>query len=219
MKNINYKIVALALSGTLLLSACETMQKASSAMGSTGTGVLAGVAAGAGTGILCDKLSGGNNTGACVAAGMAVGAAVGTWAASVDEAEAKKEPPVSCEAVKKSMNYPATATKPIAFLKLDKQKSLVVKPGIKFLAPVLMDLATPGKEGKEEEVTIKFNIDIDHSTSSVNLTRDCGGQATIPFLLDTNKEGVHNTTITLINTADNRPIQGGKIIFQYTVVK
>lgn len=89
MKNMNYKIVALTVSGILLLSGCETMQKASSAMGSTGTGVLAGVAAGAGTGVLCDKLTHGNATGACVAAGMAVGAAVGTWTASLDE-EAEK---------------------------------------------------------------------------------------------------------------------------------
>jgi hypothetical protein len=216
MKKMNYKVIALTASITLLLSGCETMQKATSGLGSTGTGVIAGVVAGAGTGFACDKLTGGKHTGACVAAGMAVGAAVGTWAASIDESEAAKEAPVRCVEVKEHMKYPATATAPVAFLRLDEQKSLVIKPGEKFVSPVKMDFAVPGEEGKEEEVAIKADIDINNSTSSAKLTRECGGQATLPLVLESKELGAHNTTIKL-STAEGSPIQGGTITFCYTV--
>jgi len=222
MKKINYKVVALTVSGILLLNGCETMQKVTSTMGSTGTGVITGLAAGAGTGILCDKMTGGQNRVACVAAGMAVGAAVGTWAASIDEEEAKKEAPVRCEEVKKHMNYSATATKPIAALKLDEQKKLVVKKDEKFIAPVKIDLATPGEEGKEEAVAIKADIEINNDPnkkSSAKLTKDCGGQGSLPLVLPSNEEGVYNTTIKLTNADDNSAIEGGTISFCYTVAK
>ena len=216
MKKMNYKVVALTASITLLLSGCETMQKATSDLGSTGTGVISGVIAGAGTGFACDKLTGGKHTAACVAAGMAVGAAVGTWAASIDEAEAAKEAPVRCAEVKQHMKYPTTATAPVAFLQLDEQKSLVVKPGEKFISPVKMDFAAPGEEGKEEEVAIKADININNSTSSAKLTRECGGQAVLPLVLESKELGAHNTTIKL-TTAEGIPIQGGTITFCYTV--
>lgn len=73
-------MVSLAVAGSMLLSGCETIQKTSAAMGSLGTGVLAGAAAGIGTGVLCDQLTNGKNTAACIAAGLVVGAAAGYWA-------------------------------------------------------------------------------------------------------------------------------------------
>lgn len=219
MKKINYKVVALVASTTFLISGCETMQKASSALGSTGTGVIAGVVAGAGTGIACDKLTGGKNTGACVAAGMAVGAAVGTWAASIDEAAAKKEPPVSCDAVKKSMNYSATETKPFASLKLDGQRTLVVKPNEKFLAPVKADLASSVEEVGINIEVVDINKDPKKETHAPWKPK-CGGQTDLPLVLPTKEEGVYYTTIKLNNADDNKSeIKGGIISFCYTVAK
>ena len=218
MKTMNYKVIALTVSGIFLLSGCETMQKATTAMGPETTGVLAGLAAGAGTGIACDKLTGGKNTGACVAAGMAVGAAVGVWAASIDETVAKQEPPRRCKEVKQSMNYSKTAKDPIAILKLDTQKSLVAQKGSKFLAPVIYDLATPGKEGYEEAVAIKVDIDVNKKKSSVKITPECGGQANLPVILPTTEVGTYMTTITMTNAADSKLIQGGTTNFTYTVV-
>ena len=89
MKIKNFKIIALTMSMLLFLSSCATVKDASSSLGSTGTGVIAGVVSGAGVGLLCDKLTGGGYTPLCVLAGMATGALVGTWAAKLDE-EAEK---------------------------------------------------------------------------------------------------------------------------------
>ena len=187
-------------------------------MGSTGTGVLAGVAAGATTGILCDKLTGGNNTGACVAAGMAVGAAVGTWAASLDEAAEKAVPAMDCASIKRRMNYPSTASKPKALLKFSEQLAQVVKPGEALKIPLKMDLATPGADGKEQEITIKFENTFGTEKSTGRpITKPCGGDFTLPFVQETTTEGVYNSTIQLINAADNSKIEGGLISFCYTV--
>ncbi len=220
MHNMNYKIVALAVSATLLLGGCETMQKASSAMGSTGTGVLAGVAAGAGTGIACDKLTGGKHTGVCVAAGMAVGAAVGTWAAHMDEESEKAVPAMDCTSVKKRMNYPSTASKPLAFLKFAEQPAHVVIPGQDLKIPVKMDLATPGVEGQEQEITFKNEVTSSGEKNTGRaITKTCGGDYSLPWTIPTEKEGVYNTTIKLVDAADNSDIEGGVLTFCYTVAK
>ncbi|WP_394754597.1 hypothetical protein [Crenothrix sp.] len=211
---MNYKIIALSIASILLLNGCESMQKASTAMGSTGTGVLAGVLTGAGTGILCDKLTGGKNTGACVAAGMAVGAAAGTWAASLDKEREKSVAGMDCATVKRRMNYPSTANTPKAVLSLASPSSLVVKPGQKLKIPVKMDLASPGSEGKEEEVAFKMQATDGNFNA---LTKGCGGDYLLPVTFPTDKEGVHNGILTLINASNGNEIEGGSLKYCYTV--
>ena len=156
MKTIKYKAVSLIVAGTIALSGCETIKKTSTAMGSIGTGVLAGAASGIGTGILCDKLTNGKSTAGCIAAGLAVGAVVGYWAKSLDEEAEKAVPAMDCSSIKRRMNYPANARLPKALLMLTAQPG-VVKPGEKLTIPLKMDLATPGVEGKEQEVPLKFD--------------------------------------------------------------
>lgn len=212
---MNYKVVALSASIILLLNGCATMKDASTAMGSTGTGILAGVAAGAGTGILCDKLTGGRNTGACVAAGMAVGAAVGTWAKSMDEAAEKAVPAQSCSKVKERMKYSASETKPRAGLRLNGAQSFVVAKGKTFPLPLEMDLVTPG-----EDTPIAFKIDtfdgVTHTTSQKELKQVCGGLFPLQTEINGESEGVFNRTINLLNV-DGTPIDGGTLNFCYTV--
>jgi hypothetical protein len=218
MKKMNYKIIALTASITLLLSGCETMQKASTAMGSTGTGVIAGVAAGAGTGFACDKLTGGKHTGACVAAGMAVGAAVGTWAAKMDEEAEKSVPAMDCTSVKRRMNY--TGSTPKAILKFAEQPAHVVKPGEALKIPVKMDLATAGAEGEEQELTFKNEVtSAGEKNTGRAITKGCGGDYLLPWAIPTEKEGVYNSTIKLVNASDNSEIEGGVLSFCYTVAK
>jgi hypothetical protein len=218
MKKMNYKIIALTTSITLLLSGCETMQKASTAMGSTGTGVIAGVAAGAGTGFACDKLTGGKNTAACVAAGMAVGAAVGALAAKMDEEAEKSVPAMDCASVKRRMNY--SSTKPKTGLKFATQPAQVVKPGSDLKLPIKMDLVTPGAEGKEDELTFKIDMTAgsEKNTSGVK-TKACGGDYDLNLSVPTEKEGVYNTTVKLLNASDNSEIEGGVLNVCYTVAK
>lgn len=218
MKKMNYKVIALTASITVLLSGCETMQKASTAMGSTGTGVIAGVAAGAGTGIACDKLTGGKHTGACVAAGMAVGAAVGTWAAKMDEEAEKAVPAMDCTSVKRRMNY--SSSKPKAGLKFALETPHVVKPGSELKIPMKMDLVTPGAEGQEEELTFKIDTTAGSEKNTGRaITKACGGDYDLPLVISTEKEGVYNTTIKLLNASDNTEIEGGILNFCYTVAK
>ena len=220
MKNMNYKIVALTISGALLLSGCETMQQASSAMGSTGTGVLAGGVAGAGAGVLCDKLSHGNATGACVAAGMAVGAAVGTWAASWDEAAAKTVPTRDCKSVQKKLNYPTTDNKqPEGVLSIDKSKfTPVVKSGQNQNVYLKLDLAAPETD-KENGVPFKVQMSGDeNSTNNKAITWVCGGDYSLPAIpVDSSKQGPHNINIKLFNAADNTDIKGAQTSICYTV--
>jgi hypothetical protein len=218
MKKMNYKIIALTTSITLLLSGCETMQKAATGLGSTGTGVIAGVAAGAGAGFACDKLTGGKNTGACIAAGMAVGAAVGTWAAKMDEEAEKAVPAMDCTSVKRRMNY--SSSQPKAGLKFAAETSHVVKPGTDLKIPMKMDLVTPGTEGQEEELTFKIDITAGGEKNTGRaITKACGGDYDLPLVIPTEKEGVYNTTIQLLNASDNSKIEGGVLNFCYTVAK
>lgn len=216
MKNI---IVALATAGVVILSGCEAIKNTSTALGSTGTGVLAGAAAGTGAGVLCDQLTGGKNSVACIAAGLVVGAAVGTLAASLDEEAEKSVPAMDCASIKRRMNYPPKATKPKALLRITTQ-SLVVKPGENFKVPLKMDLASPGVDGKEQEVALKFDITskAGHQTGR-SITKTCGGDYSIPLTIATEKEGVFNTTIKLLNASDNSGIEGGVASFCYTVAK
>ncbi|MDD2723883.1 MAG: hypothetical protein PHH59_07665 [Methylovulum sp.] len=191
MKKINYKIVALVASTTFLISGCETMQQASTAMGSTGTGILAGVAAGAGTGVLCDKMTGGKNTAACVAAGMAVGAAVGAWAASMDEAAEKAVPAMDCASVKRRMNYSSTSSNPVALLKFAQQPAQVVSPGENLKISVKMDLATPGASGQEQEVTFKNNVTSGGEKNTGRaITKGCGGDYLLPWVIPIKKVSI-----------------------------
>ncbi len=217
-RKMNYKILALAISGTLLLNGCASIKDASTALGSIGTGVFAGVAAGAGTGILCDKLTGGRSTELCIAAGMAVGTLVGTWAASLDEAAEKAVPAMDCKSVKRRMNY--SSTKPKALLKFEKTPLSVIKPGESFTLPIKMDLVTPGSEG--EESTLPFKIEImangEKSTGKV-ITKECGGDYSLPVSIQAEKEDVYNTTIKLIDPNTSNPIDGGVLTFCYTVAK
>jgi hypothetical protein len=217
MINIKYKIVALAAATSFMFIGCETIQKTSSAIGSTGTGLLAGAVVGTGAGVACDQLTGGKNSVACIAAGMVVGAAIGTLAASLDEEAEKAVPAMDCASIKRRMNYPSTATKPKALLHITNQ-SLVVKPGEKLQFPLKMDLATPGAEGKEQEVALKFDTTsgTEH-LSGRSITKACGGDYPIPLTQPTEKEGVYNTTIKLLNASDNTVIEGGIVTFCYTV--
>ncbi|TSA40742.1 MAG: hypothetical protein D4R63_05160 [Methylococcaceae bacterium] len=220
MKTMNYKIIALTVSGVFLLSGCSTIQEASSAMGSTGTGVLAGVIAGAGAGVACDKLTGGKNTGACVAVGMAVGAAVGTWAADMDEAAEKAVPAMDCKSIKKRMVYSSTASLPRAELKLaSDHPSLVVSPGQSLKLPIKMNLATPGKAGQEQDVAFKIvtTSGSDTYTGKV-ITKECGGDYSLPATFPTDKEGVYNTEIKLVDANDSKKIIDGSLLhICYTV--
>lgn len=218
MKKMNYKIIALTASITLLLSGCETMQKASASLGSTGTGVIAGVVSGAGAGLACDKLTGGKNTAACVAAGMAVGAAVGTFAAKMDEEAEKAVPAMDCTSVKRRMNY--SSSKPKAGLKFAAETPHVVKPGSDLKIPMKMDLVTPGAEGQEDELTFKIDTTAGgEKNTGKAITKACGGDYNLPLVISTEKEGVYNTTIKLLNASDNSEIEGGTLSFCYTVAK
>ena len=215
MKNTNYKIIAVAVATALFLNGCATIKDASSAMGSTGTGVLAGVAAGAGTGIACDKLTGGKHTAACVAAGIAVGAAVGKLAADMDEQAEKAVPAQSCSKVKERMKYGSTETKPKAALRLKDAQILVVKNGSEFTLPLEMDLVSPG-----ENTPVNFKIDVTdgtiHNTSEKEIKQVCGGLFSLPVVIKAESEGVHNRSIKLLN-ADGTEIEGGSLNVCYTV--
>ena len=219
MKTMNHKVIALTVSGIILLSGCSTIQEASSAMGSTGTGVLAGVVAGAGAGVACDKLTGGKNTGACVAVGMAVGAAVGKWAADMDDAAEKAVPAMDCKSIKKRMVYSSTASRPQAELKLaSDHPSLVVTPGQSLKLPIKMNLATPGKAGQEQDVAFKIvtTTGSDRFLGKA-ITKECGGDYLLPATFPTDKEGVYNTEIKLVDATDNSNIDGGLLHICYTV--
>jgi hypothetical protein len=211
MKNT---IVALVVAGVVMLSGCEAIKNTSTALGSTGTGVLAGAAAGTGTGILCDQLTGGKNSVACIAAGLVVGAAVGTLAASLDEEAEKAVPAMDCASIKRRINYPTTATKPKALFRITLQSS-VFKVGENLKTPMKMDLATPGKE---DELPLIFDATLGsgHLTTKT-ITKSCGGDYSIPLTLPTDKEGIYNTTIKLLNASDNSVIEGGIVSFCYTV--
>jgi hypothetical protein len=217
MKKIKVNAVLLIVAGSVILSGCETIKKTSTAMGSIGTGVLAGAASGIGTGILCDQLTHGKSTAGCIAAGMAVGALVGYWAKSLDEEAEKAVPAMDCSSIKRRMNYPATANLPKALLTLTAQPG-VIKPGEKLTIPLKMDLATPGEAGKEQEIPIKFDTTsgTDHYTGKA-ITKACGGDYPLPLTLSAEKEGVYNTTIKLLNASDNLEIEGGVVTFCYTV--
>ena len=217
MKKIKVNAVFLIVAGSIILSGCETIKKTSTAMGSLGTGVLAGAVSGVGTGILCDQLTHGKSTAGCIAAGMAVGAIVGYWAKSLDEEAEKAVPAMDCSSIKRRMNYPANANLPKALLSLTAQPG-VVKPGEKLTIPLKMDLATPGEAGKEQEIPIKFDTTAgtDHYTGKA-ITKACGGDYPLPLTISAEKEGVYNTTIKLLNASDNTEIEGGVITFCYTV--
>ena len=116
------------------------------------------------------------------------------------------------------MNYTSTATKPKAALKLASgQPSLVVKPGQNLKIPIKMDLATPGKAGKEQELPFKIaTISGTETRTGKAMTKDCGGDYPLNPTLSTEKEGVYNTTIKLLNV-DGSPIDGGYTNVCYTV--
>lgn len=219
MKKMNVKVMVLSMVSVVMLNGCSTMQEASSALGSTGTGVIAGTLAGVGAGVACDKLTGGKNTGACVAAGMVVGAAVGKWAADLDESAEKAVPAMDCKSIKKRMAYSPTASKPKAELKLDtNHPPLVVKPGQILKASMKMNLATPGASGKEENIAFKIvsSTNGESSTGKV-LTKECGGDYSLPMSLSSDKEGVFNTDVKLVDATTGTDIDGGVLHFCYTV--
>lgn len=118
------------------------------------------------------------------------------------------------------MNYPSTADKPKAALKLASgQPSLVVKPGQSLKIPIKMDLATPGKAGKEQELPFKIaTISGTETYTGKAMTKDCGGDYPLKPTLSTEKKGVYNTTIKLLNV-DGSPIDGGYTSVCYTVAK
>lgn len=216
MKKMHCKLIATAVTGALLLSGCNSIQQASSAMGSTGTGVLAGVAVGAGAGVLCDKLTNGKNSMECIAAGLAAGALAGYLAASLDEAAEKSVPVMDCASVKKRMAYPANATQPKAVMRLDTANSLLlVKPGEKPKITFKMDLATPTLNGAPQDIPLK--ISIDNQLSKAN-TKSCGGDYNLPVSLDSSTEqGPHYSQVKLLNAQDNTEIAGGTLNVCYTV--
>ena len=209
-----YKIVALSTAIVFLLNGCASIKDASTALGSTGTGVLAGTVAGAGAGIACDKLSGGKMTGACVAAGMAVGALVGKLAADLDETAEKSVPAMSCDKVKSRMQYSSTNTQPQVALKLAGGPTFLVAKGSEFKLPLKLDIATPTDSTK---VSFTFDIvnGVEHTTSNTH-TMACGGDYDLPLSIKSDAEGVYNGTVKLIN-ADGKPIDGAIITYCYTV--
>jgi len=219
MKKINVKIMALSMVSVVMLNGCSTMQEASSALGSTGTGVIAGTLAGVGTGVACDKLTGGKNTGACAVAGAVVGAAVGKWAAELDESAEKAVPAMDCKSIKKRMAYSSTASQPKAELKLDtNHPPLVVKPGQVLKLPLKMNLATPGASGKEQDIVFKIVLSSNGESSTGSaITKECGGDYSLPLSLSTEKEGVFNTDIKLIDAQTGTDIDGSALHFCYTV--
>lgn len=190
------------------------MQKASSALGSTGTGVVAGLAAGTGTTVACEALTGGKNSVLCLAAGAVVGAGVGYWAASLDDAAEKSMPAMDCATVKSRLKYPTNATRPLAALSISGPSTMVVKPGDALNLPLTMDLATPANS------TLVFKLDSiignDHYTGKP-ITKECGGGYSFPVGLPTNTPGVYVTAIKLINAADNSNVDGNFVNFCYTV--
>ena len=188
-------------------------------MGSTGTGVIAGVAAGAGTGIACDKLTGGKNTAACAAAGVLVGSLVGKLAADLDESAEKSVPAMDCKSVKRRMNYSATTTTPKVSLKVaEPEKALKLNEPLKL--SVKMDLVTPGEENKEQPITFKIETTADgEKNTGKALTKDCGGDYNVPLNFPTEKEGTFNTTLKILDANTGTEIEGGVVQFCYTVAK
>ncbi len=216
----NYISFAISASMIILLNGCTAIKDASTSIGSTGTGVIAGLAAGAGTGLACDKLTGGKNTGACVAAGMAVGAIVGKIASDFDESVEKSVPAMDCKTVKKRMNYPSTAVRPKAHLKIEQLPSKALKQNEPLKLLVKMDLATPGNNGKEQPIAFKVDLTSgDEKNTGRVITKDCGGDYILPLSVSTDKEGVFNTSLKLLDANTGIEIEGGAINFCYTVAK
>ncbi|MDO9105805.1 MAG: hypothetical protein Q7U57_12700 [Methylovulum sp.] len=181
-----------------------------------GTGAIVGTFTGAGAGYWCQSATHGENTAACVTVGLMTGTVLGTLSAHLDDAAAKAVPAMDCNSIKKRMNYPSTANKPKAVLKLE-QSSLVVKPGQELSIPIKMDLATPGIEGKEQNTTFKIEIVGNNKVnSSKSITKACGGDYPLPVSLPTEKEGTYAANIKLLNS-DNSEIDGGYLGICYTV--
>ena len=220
MKKESYKNIFLSASLILLLNGCTAIKDASTSIGSTGTGVIAGMAAGAGVGIACDKLTGGQYTGACVAAGIAVGALVGKLASDFDESVEKSVPAMDCKSVKKRMNYSASAIAPKAQLKLEQLPSKALKPNEPLKLVFKMDLVTPGSKGKEKPITFKVEATSDNEKNTGRaITKECGGDYILPLTISTENEGIFNTTLKLLDANTGIQIEGGTINFCYTVAK
>ena len=204
----------------ILMNGCATIKDASTSIGSTGTGVIAGLAAGAGAGIACDQLTGGKNTGVCVAAGMAVGAIVGKLAADFDESVEKSVPAMVCKSVKKRMNYSTSAIAPKAQLKLEQMPTKALKPNEPLKLVFKMDLVTPGSKGNEKPITFKVETTSDNEKNTGRaITKECGGDYILPLTISTENEGIFNTTLKLLDANTGIQIEGGTINFCYTVAK
>ena len=145
---------------------------------------------------------------------------MGTWAASLDEAAEEAVPAMDCSSVKRRMNFPIDATKPIARLSIadGQAPSFVVKPGESLKIPIKMDLATPGESGSEQEIAFKIIITDGNTTHTGGvITKECGGDYSLPLSQPTDKEGVFKTNITLFDASNNSAIEGGSISICYTV--
>lgn len=198
MKN---KYIMIMLSCSIMLGGCQTVQEASSAMGSTGTGIIAGAAAGAGTGILCDKMTKGKKKGECIAAGMAVGAAVGAWAASLDEELEKAEPVMDCKSLKKRMNYSQSETKPRAEIKLVSfEPGTVVKPGETIKPKLTLNLVSP--EDQQTDIKLVLNT----QGTKVH-SKECGGNIPLnPAFKASDTLGAENVHIEVIDAKDENRV-------------
>jgi len=217
MKNKN---VVLIIISSVLISGSAIAQESSMSMEAIGTGILGGLAAGAGTAILCNKMTNGKYKAGCVALGAGVGVAVGNWAASLDDEAEKAVPAMDCATVKTRMNFTSDSNKPVARLSIENGQptSFVVKPGESLKIPIRMDLATPGEAGSEEAVAFKIiSTDGADTYTGAVITKECGGDYPLPLSLPTNTEGVFKTSITLLNASNNIEIEGGSITICYTV--
>jgi len=81
-----------------------------------------------------------------------------------------------------------------------------------------MDLATPDTEGQEQEVMLKIEAtSAGEKNTGRTIPKNCGGDYLLPLSISTDKEGVYNSTVKLINATDNSEIEGGALSFCYTV--
>lgn len=200
--------IALASALTIVLSGCGTMESTSKGAGSTGTGVIGGAIAGAGAGVLCDKLLGGSNA-ACIAAGMAVGALAGKLLADLDDEWSKSVPVSRCADVQAKLGYQPNETAPRGAISVAfEPASAIIKPGASIKPTVKVDLAAP--EGQ----AISTKLRVNDSISERVIKKECGGDYTLPLeAITAEQAGAQYLEVALINADTNTEIASTKVCY------
>jgi hypothetical protein len=204
---MNKNGAVLALSMVVALTGCSSVEKASKAVGSTGTGIIGGVVVGAGVGVACDKLGG--NRAACIAAGMAAGALAGKLLSDLDDHWEKSVPVSRCGDVQKKLGYKPTDKSAKGQLSVDfAPKTAVVKKGEKIQPTIKVDLAAP--QGQAIATKLKVNDTI----SERAIKKECGGDYNLPLAAITaEKDGPQYLDVALLDAATNQEIAHTKACY------